>query len=147
MRSTPRTGWSTSAEEMQNRTESCSKRASFGDTDTNTAEYCAQDVRDGMVDVYRKKCRTESCSKRASFGDAGYKNGGVLCAARPRQDGRRLQWKVQDRRLRKEAVIWSGRYKNGGLLCAACPGRDGRRHEQQVESRKLQQEGVVRSDR
>ena len=69
VRSTHRTGWSTS------RTESAEpklrKGPLFGVAGTTTAEYCAQHAPDGMVNVFSKKCRTESCGKIPSFGVAG----------------------------------------------------------------------------
>ena len=45
---------------------------SFGVASTRTAEYCAQDAPDGMVNINgREKCRIEGCSNRLSFGVTG----------------------------------------------------------------------------
>ena len=38
---------------------------------TKTAEYCAQDAPDEIVDVKSRKCKTQGCGKGPSFGVAG----------------------------------------------------------------------------
>ena len=81
------------------RTEGCGKIPSFGVAGTNMAEYCAHHAPGGMINVRSKKCRTEGCGKKASFG-VRYKTGGELCTARTGGNDRRLQEKVQNRRLR-----------------------------------------------
>ena len=71
-----------------------------------------------------------------------YKNGGVLCTARTRRDGQRLQQKVQNRKLRQATVVRSCTYKKGGVLCAARTGRNGQRLQQKVPNRRLRQAAV-----
>ena len=46
-----------------------------------------------------------------------YKNGGVLFTARIGRDGRHLQYEVQNRRLRQEAVLRSGRGTKTAEYC------------------------------
>ncbi|CAN0144912.1 unnamed protein product, partial [Ascophyllum nodosum] len=74
-----------------------------------------------------------------------YKNRGVLCTARSGRDGRRVQQKVQNRRLREDSIIRGGRFENSGVLCTTRLGRDGQRQEQKVQNRRLRQDSIVRS--
>ena len=40
---------------VQNKTGGCMKKPSFGVTGTKTAEYCAQHIQDGVVNVGKRK--------------------------------------------------------------------------------------------
>ena len=86
---------------MECRIESCRNWGSFGVAGTKTVAYCAQHALDGMVDVFSRKCRTEGCGKRPSFGVTGAKTAEYyLCTTRPVRDDQRLQYEVQNRKLR-----------------------------------------------
>ena len=73
---------------------------------------------------------TESAEAKTAASDRRselqHENCGVLCTSRTDGDGRRLQQKVQSRRLRRAIVIRSCRYKNCGVLCTSRTGGDGR---------------------
>ena len=91
-----------------------------------TAEYCAQHVPDGMVNVCSRKCGTEGCNKQPSFGLTGAET--AECCAQHAPGG---MVDVMNRIYRTERCgVRSDRYKNSRILCAARTGRDGQRQEQ-----------------
>ena len=145
MRSTHRTGWSTSVTESAEAKTAASDRRSEMQV-RKLWSKCAPHAPTGMADVCSRKCKAEGCNKRSSFGVVG-KNCGVLCTSRTGGDSRRQEQKVKNRRLRQDSIVRCGRYKNGGVLCTSCTEGDGRRLQQKVQSRRLRQATVIRSCR
>lgn len=55
------------------------KRPTYGVEGTKTAQFCAQHIKGGMVDVSKKRCAEQVCTKRPTFGVEGTK-AELLCA-------------------------------------------------------------------